>query len=150
MAGSLRTHHRASSSPATPLFPSGRTTASHRDLGNATTPAADLRPVHPTLLQPRLAVVLNVPSPWHPWLFASRLLSILPAVWWGLPTALQLLLRLLPGHDIVIILNGQGLDKRQDVEVRYALMEAALATIWVCWSLSYRIRDDGYGNNIQF
>ncbi|KAF4448139.1 hypothetical protein F53441_8455 [Fusarium austroafricanum] len=60
-------------------------------------------PVHPSLLQPRVAVVLNVPKPWHPWLFALRLVSILPALWWGLPSALQLLLRVLPGPELVVV-----------------------------------------------
>ncbi|QPC70150.1 hypothetical protein HYE68_000902 [Fusarium pseudograminearum] len=63
----------------------------------------DVPPVHPSLLQPRVAVVLNVPTPWHPWLFALRLFSILPALWWGLPSAVQLLLRILPGPEIVVV-----------------------------------------------
>ncbi|CAH0046194.1 unnamed protein product [Clonostachys solani] len=45
-----------------------------------------------SLLQPRVAVALNVPQPWHPWLFTLRLASILPAVFWGTPVALRLLL----------------------------------------------------------
>ncbi|KAL4721931.1 hypothetical protein ACLX1H_011123 [Fusarium chlamydosporum] len=64
---------------------------------------SDVPPVHPSLLQPRVAVVLNVPTPWHPWLFALRLFSILPALWWGLPSAVQLLLRVLPGPEIVVV-----------------------------------------------
>ncbi|KAF4467545.1 hypothetical protein FALBO_5584 [Fusarium albosuccineum] len=59
--------------------------------------------VHPSLLQPRVAVVLNVPQPWHPWLFTLRLVSILPALWWGLPSALQLLLRILPGPELIVV-----------------------------------------------
>ncbi|ETS03566.1 hypothetical protein M419DRAFT_47928, partial [Trichoderma reesei RUT C-30] len=59
-------------------------------------PGAQNPPV-PSMLQPRVAVVLNVPQPWHPWLFALRLCSILPALWWGLPSLLRLLLYFLPG-----------------------------------------------------
>ncbi|PKK43402.1 hypothetical protein CI102_13557 [Trichoderma harzianum] len=55
------------------------------------------KPPIPSMLQPRVAVVLNVPQPWHPWLFALRLCSILPALWWGLPSLLRLLLHFLPG-----------------------------------------------------
>ncbi|KAL7818685.1 N-glycosylation domain-containing protein [Trichoderma aethiopicum] len=54
-------------------------------------------PPVPSMMQPRVAVVLNVPQPWHPWLFALRLCSILPALWWGLPSLLRLLLYFLPG-----------------------------------------------------
>jgi hypothetical protein len=40
-------------------------------------------------LQPRIAVVLGVPTFWHPFLFACRLLSIAPALWWGVRPALR-------------------------------------------------------------
>ena len=86
--------------------------------------------VNPSLLQPRVAVALNVPPPWHPWLFALRLCSILPAMWWGLPCALQLLLRLLPGEHQVVVVRRTGVGS--DDAVPFALTEAALATIWVC------------------
>ncbi|KAJ3453302.1 hypothetical protein MRS44_017549 [Fusarium solani] len=91
-------------------------------------------PLHPSLLQPRVAVVLNVPMPWHPWLFALRLVSVLPALWWGLPLAVQLLLRLLPGPELVVVVPSaaggiQGLSVEADA--RYALTEMGLATIWV-------------------
>ncbi|PMB64308.1 hypothetical protein BM221_009694 [Beauveria bassiana] len=93
-----------------------------------TTPADRRPPVHPSMLQPRVAVVLNVPPMWHPWLFALRLLSCLPAAWWGLPSALHLLLRFLPRpeHDAFASLyRGDGWSEP------YALTETALATIWV-------------------
>lgn len=91
-------------------------------------------PVHPSLLQPRVAVVLNVPPPWHPWLFTLRLVSILPALWWGLPSALQLLIRILPGPELVVVVPSatagtKGLSVEADA--RYALTETGLATIWV-------------------
>ncbi|KND87397.1 N-glycosylation protein eos1 [Tolypocladium ophioglossoides CBS 100239] len=102
-------------------------------------------PVHPSLLQPRVAVVLNVPPPWHPWLFALRLCSILPALWWGLPEALQLLLRLLPGPDRVLVVRpgrtaltlctDGDLHHGQNA-VPYALTEGSLATIW-CFACGY-------------
>jgi hypothetical protein len=72
--------------------------------------------------------------PWHPWLFALRLVSVLPALWWGLPLAVQLLLRLLPGPELVVVVPSaaggiQGLSVEADA--RYALTEMGLATIWV-------------------
>ncbi|XWW94237.1 hypothetical protein V2A60_002180 [Cordyceps javanica] len=109
------------------------TTTSHardRTLGAA---AAETPSVHPSMLQPRVAVVLNVPPKWHPWLFALRLLSCLPAAWWGLPSALHLLLRVLPGpeHDTLASLyRGDGWSEP------YALTETALATIW-CFACGY-------------
>ncbi|KAG8420361.1 hypothetical protein J3459_011138 [Metarhizium acridum] len=98
-------------------------------------------PVHPSLLQPRVAVVLNVPPPWHPWLFALRLCSILPALWWGLPCALQLLLRLLPGPDRILVVRPNracttGPCNGGDDAVPFALTEGALATIW-CFACGY-------------
>ncbi|PHH90168.1 hypothetical protein CDD83_4361 [Cordyceps sp. RAO-2017] len=106
-------------------------------------PGASPPSVYPSVLQPRVAVVLNVPQPWHPWLFALRLASILPAVWWGLPSALQLLLGLLPGPDRVLVVR-QGRSPpaalcdsaSPDDAVPYALVEAALATIW-CFACGY-------------
>jgi hypothetical protein len=94
----------------------------------------DAPPVHPSLLQPRVAVVLNVPKPWHPWLFALRLFSILPALWWGLPSAVQLLLRVLPGPEIVVVVpstTGGSVAMSVEQDARYALTETGLATIWV-------------------
>lgn len=87
--------------------------------------------VHPSILQPRVAVVLNVPPPWHPWLFALRLCSILPALWWGLPCALELLLRLLPNNGPGRAPRGANRPAGDDDAVPFALTEGALATIWV-------------------
>lgn len=106
-------------------------------------------PPMPTILQPRVAVVLNVPPPWHPWLFALRLCSILPALWWGLPSTLRLLLYFLPGPPDQFLLvrpscvtNGDPLqgascsgDRAEAATAvmlaPYAVTETALATIWV-------------------
>lgn len=98
--------------------------------------------VYPSFLQPRVAVVLKVPQPWHPWLFALRLCSILPALWWGLPSALQLVLRLLPGIGRVLVVRSGWTEspsllcdphhaRHADAAIPYALTEGALATIWV-------------------
>ncbi|KAM4065062.1 N-glycosylation protein [Hirsutella rhossiliensis] len=106
--------------------------------------------VYPSFLQPRVAVVLKVPQPWHPWLFALRLCSILPALWWGLPSALQLLLRLLPGTGRVLVVRSGWNEspsplcdasnhhdpRHADGAVPYALTEGALATIW-CFACGY-------------
>ncbi|KAL3954937.1 hypothetical protein ACCO45_010500 [Purpureocillium lilacinum] len=92
--------------------------------------------VHPSILQPRVAVVLNVPPPWHPWLFALRLCSILPALWWGLPCALELLLRLLPNNGPGRAPRGANRPAGDDDAVPFALTEGALATIW-CFACGY-------------
>lgn len=154
-----RPHHRASSTASSSSAdhppPNTTSTPSHRDSSNRNhkrnqshnhnhnhtlaeppTKSHSPPPVHPSLLQPRVAVVLNVPPPWHPWLFALRLCSILPAVWWGLPCALQLLLRLLPGPDQILVVRPNracttgSCDGGEDA-VPFALTEGALATIWV-------------------
>jgi hypothetical protein len=110
------------------------------------------------MLQPRVAVVLNVPQPWHPWLFALRLCSILPALWWGLPSLLRLLLHFLPGPPDQFMLvkqiaiSGSNMDALQTsllsscsseegeaaaaaaaavLAAPYPITETALATIWV-------------------
>lgn len=86
--------------------------------------------VQPSLLQPRVAVVLEVPPPWHPWLFALRLVSVLPAAWWGLPSLLQLLLRLLPGPEFEKVVRS-GVVAGDATAQLYSLTETGLATIWV-------------------
>ena len=92
-----------------------------------------------SLLQPRVAVVLGVSAAWHPLLFACRLLSIAPALFWGVPMGLRLaaMLHLMffgranfkgsstgasPGA-------APGLD--MTFEARLRLTETKLATIWV-------------------
>ena len=94
--------------------------------------------VHPSILQPRVAVVLNVPPLWHPWLFALRLLSCAPAAWWGLPSLLHLLLRFLPGPEYngFAAPSASSLREADMSSPPYALTETALATIWVCIAVS--------------
>ncbi|KJR89501.1 uncharacterized protein SPSK_06284 [Sporothrix schenckii 1099-18] len=48
----------------------------------------------PSLLQPRVAVVLGLPSLWHLPLFACRSLSVCPAIWWSLGIFIRLLAQL--------------------------------------------------------
>lgn len=103
--------------------------------------ASDDAPIHPTLLQPRVAVVLNVPPPWHPWLFTLRLVSVLPAAWWGLPSLLQLLIRLLPNQDFVLV-SKSGLEDDATKEL-YSLTETGLATIWVSQALGCNKKKGG-------
>lgn len=117
--------------------------------------------VRSTLLQPRVAVALNLPAKWHPLLFACRLLSCLPAVWWGLPVALGLLAQ---AHLWYIVETGMGscsddsglclvslswLKGRMsgtgvepgdeaDFERRLRFTETALGIVWVCLFLFLR------------
>ncbi|KAK7974194.1 hypothetical protein PG989_016042 [Apiospora arundinis] len=96
-------------------------------------------------MQPRIAVVLNVPRKWHPFLFICRLLSIAPALWWGLRCALRFLISdFLQSRDVAQFLgldHGSGssgiLDSASDsvrrqvrTEQRLRLTETALSMIW--------------------
>ncbi|KAG5982273.1 hypothetical protein E4U55_002132 [Claviceps digitariae] len=103
-------------------------------------------PVHLSMLQPRVAVVLKVNPQWHPYLFAFRLLSIVPALWWGLPCALQLVLSILPGSESIVVVRGGAWDGRlynSHDAVPFALTEGALATIWsfACGYLAFFFTD---------
>ncbi|GAB0133113.1 hypothetical protein EsDP_00001529 [Epichloe bromicola] len=106
-------------------------------------------PVRPSILQPRVAVVLNVNPQWHPYLFTFRLLSIAPALWWGLPCALQLVLSILPGPERVLVVrgprDGDGRPHTSDDDdaLPFALTEGALATIWsfACGYLAFFFTD---------
>ncbi|KAG5968231.1 hypothetical protein E4U57_007178 [Claviceps arundinis] len=119
-------------------------------LPGGATRASPSPPVHPSMLQPRVAVVLNVSPQWHPYLFAFRLLSILPALWWGLPSALQLVLSILPGPERIVLVRegGEGawdgrLNSSNHDTVPFALTEGALATIWsfACGYLAFFFTD---------
>lgn len=85
-----------------------------------------------SLLAPRVAVALNVPGPWHLLLFASRLLSITPAVAWGWPSALLLLDGLISSF-----VEGGGWE--------FAETASALACIWVCFPEVDMARVQGVG-----
>ncbi|CCE32713.1 uncharacterized protein CPUR_06577 [Claviceps purpurea 20.1] len=117
----------------------------HYPPGGATR-ASPSPPVHPSMLQPRVAVVLNVNPQWHPYLFAFRLLSILPALWWGLPSALQLVLSILYGPERIVLIRGTWdgrLHSSNHDTVPFALTEGALATIWsfACGYLAFFFTD---------
>ncbi|KAL7917734.1 N-glycosylation domain-containing protein [Trichoderma austrokoningii] len=125
--------------------------ASASALSSASPPRSTPAPTPPipSMLQPRVAVVLNVPKPWHPWLFALRLASILPALWWGLPSLLRLLIHLLPGppDQFQLVRPGGSCDAADALQslcagehgamaAPYAVTETALATIW-CFACGY-------------
>ncbi|CAK7223679.1 hypothetical protein SBRCBS47491_005289 [Sporothrix bragantina] len=59
----------------------------------------------PSLLQPRVAVVLGLPSLWHLPLFACRSLSVCPAIWWSLGIFIRLLAQL---HALALARSGFG------------------------------------------
>ncbi|KAG6004693.1 hypothetical protein E4U21_000848 [Claviceps maximensis] len=125
-----------------PLSGTRKRSHSHHHHRHADSPP----PVQSSMLQPRVAVVLNVNPHWHPYLFAFRLLSIAPAIWWGLPCALQLVLSILPGPERIVVVRGGSSDGRlhssQDA-VPFALTEGALATIWsfACGYLAFFFTD---------
>ena len=94
-----------------------------------------------SLLQPRVAVALGVPRRWHPFLIVARLLSIAPALWWGIRSALRFLLTefVLSGA----LNNGNGnaaaaaaaLSEEESrlsrAESSLRLTETLLAMVWV-------------------
>lgn len=136
-------HYRASSVPSSPTAPRVLTSTTPSKPAGLT-PAAPIRPhadnelatpINASILQPRVAVVLNVPASWHPWLFALRLASILPAIWWGTPSILRLALRLLE-----LLLDDSGERYRQPaggpLGPSFPPTETALATIW-CFASGY-------------
>ncbi|ORY67696.1 N-glycosylation protein-domain-containing protein [Pseudomassariella vexata] len=103
-----------------------------------------------SLLQPRMAVVLGVPARWHPFLFACRLLSIAPTLWWGVRCALGFLVAdflengLWSGENDHVDGRGGGSTKIDNRgERRLMLTETALAIIWCAASayLSYFFTD---------
>ncbi|KAK1768756.1 N-glycosylation protein-domain-containing protein [Phialemonium atrogriseum] len=103
--------------------------------------------------------LLGVPERWHPLLFVCRLLSTVPAVWWGFPIALRLLLQLYllvsavvgygpAGRLGVAVGGGDGgggdggggggglRSAESSFESRLRLMETLLAIIW-CGASAY-------------
>jgi hypothetical protein len=95
------------------------------------------------MLQPRVAVVLNVPRKWHPFLFICRLLPTLPALWCGARYVLRFLvadlLRYYDSHQD----DGEGAAAghskwtmstvdltASSTRLRYIAM--GLSIIWVC------------------
>lgn len=122
-------------------LPNGGTTTATSTNGNA----QELSGVKSSLLQPRVAVALGLSRRWHPLLFACRLFSIAPSIWWGLPSALRLLAML---H--LVVFGGSGLSPAaaaaaaraglhttagtpdmMTFETRLRLTETVLAIIWV-------------------
>ncbi|KAL6893397.1 N-glycosylation domain-containing protein [Trichoderma evansii] len=156
-----KTTSSTSASPDSAAGDAAATATSTSALSSASSSTAT--PPMPSMLQPRVAVVLNVPKPWHPWLFALRLCSILPALWWGLPSLLRLLIHFLPGPPDQFLLvrppsgscDSSGHDPLQTSTLSscvgeqlgsgaaammaaapYAVTETALATIW-CFACGY-------------
>ncbi len=92
-----------------------------------------------SLLQPRVAVVLGLSKGWYPLLFLCRLLSIVPAAWWGLPSALRLLAMIhltvfgLGNRSGPGVLAGGHPSMHCDLsfEARLRLLETFLGTLWV-------------------
>ncbi|KAL8417774.1 hypothetical protein RB594_001421 [Gaeumannomyces avenae] len=96
----------------------------------ASPPPASRPVVVSTLLQPRIAVVLGVPAPWHRPLFACRLLSVAPALWFGLPPALRLIFRLYAALHLGLSPACDAV--APDHPLNYGLTENFLAITWVC------------------
>lgn len=93
--------------------------------------AVDTRTLHP-----RVAVLLDINSHWHKWLFFCRLLSVVPELRFGIPLLWTILKRLL-------ILRGatSTVDGTTPVELQRRLIaaELVLAPIWVRSLLSLNL-----------
>ena len=80
--------------PTTPPTQNGRTEQSTYGNGNGNGNSNSSHHnggLDHSLLQPRVAVALGVPRRWPPFLIVARLLSIAPALWWGIRSALRFL-----------------------------------------------------------
>lgn len=144
-------HHGHNGDRDDPSGFGGSSSSLHLPNGGATTAtstngnAPELSGVKSSLLQPRVAVALGLSRRWHPLLFACRLFSIAPSIWWGLPSALRLLAML---H--LVVFGGSGLSPAaaaaaaraglhttagspdmMTFETRLRLTETVLAIIWV-------------------
>ena len=112
--------------------------------GSGNSKEDDGKIVRPSLLQPRVAVVLGLPRIWHLPLFLSRLLSVCPAIWWSLGILIRLVTQLhalavtrdeakeADAAGLAIHDRGTGLA----LESRLKLTETALAMIW-CGASAY-------------
>ncbi|KAB8290526.1 hypothetical protein EYC80_010951 [Monilinia laxa] len=101
----------------------------------------NLHPADPegktSVLHPRVAVLLGVARVWHFPLLFCRLLSIAPAIWWGLRCALTFMRELLWDEMNV-------LEAKWTIEKRIRVTEVFLAILWVwtnsspkCFSSAY-------------
>ncbi|KAA8576049.1 hypothetical protein EYC84_006212 [Monilinia fructicola] len=101
----------------------------------------NLHPADPegktSVLHPRVAVLLGVARVWHFPLLFCRLLSIAPAIWWGLRCALTFMRELLWDEM-------NALEAKWTIEKRIRVTEVFLAVLWVwtnsspkCFSSAY-------------
>lgn len=101
-----------------------------------------------SFLRPRIAVVLGVPKHWHYPLSLCRLLSIAPAISWGLRFALRFLITdFLRSDAYGYGLGAMGVEeaKRNPAVAKVSLdkaerglrlTETALSIVWVCLTIS--------------
>jgi hypothetical protein len=128
------------------------------DLANETT-------ARTSMLQPRVAVMLGVSESWHPVLFVCRLCSIIPAIWWGLPVAMRLLVQLkmlfngittgtcegpngVMGAAVAAVAAASPLGSgcTASYEARLRITETFLAVIWVCFAIV--LLDRTFGSSV--
>jgi hypothetical protein len=110
--------------------PTSRRGSSTRTLEDGRSSAGEIAIAKPTLLQPRVAAVLGVPKVWQKALFACRLLSIAPSIWWGFPNGLRFLALL---HRLFVHRTS---DVAWQEDTRLRLVETSLATMW-CAAAAY-------------
>ena len=95
----------------------------------------------PSVLHPRVAVILGIDRHWHFLLVFCRALSTAPAAWWGLRCALTFMGELLIEESCVNRATASGLavdgtigGGSWSVERRFRVTEVFLAVLWV-WLL---------------
>ncbi|KAI8632666.1 N-glycosylation protein-domain-containing protein [Xylariaceae sp. FL1651] len=81
-----------------------------------------------SLLQPRVAVALGIPTRWHRTLSICRLLSVVPCAWWGLRLALRFLVA-------QVLLQRLNRDE-PDGEASLVVTETLLSGLW-CLASAY-------------
>lgn len=130
--------------PTTPPTQNGRTEQSTYGNGNGNSNSSHHNGgLDHSLLQPRVAVALGVPRRWHPFLIVARLLSIAPALWWGIRSALRFLFTEFVLSGALNNGNGNGngnaapaaLSEEESrlsrAESSLRLTETLLAMVWV-------------------
>lgn len=83
-----------------------------------------------SFLKPRVAAALGVPRRWHPLLYACRLLTIGPSLWWGARIALRFLIT-----ELVDFSDPSGAPRLADLGAdpgtSLRLIESSLVFVWV-------------------
>lgn len=114
-------------------------------LPTPTSPLADPARRRSVLAPPSIAILLGVNTRWKWPLFCARLLSTLPAAWWGFRCLLTFVSEVLVGHEVAVNRIGSGNAYGYSntaggwtFERRFMVTEVFLALLWVGFYSSIR------------